>query len=325
MAVSRLRFVFKDNGTYYIDLARALSLQERRLHRQKMIYTVYGGQMASHTTSNGATETVKINTIPNTWPMKTAINRGFRLWKKQRSVAMKNADLPKGISGKYSDYKILMNAHHSASSETEADNEGYTILPSSSHDEALFNANTPEWDYSDMVVPAQDAATAGQTAVTDSFLCMAVGGTHSSSTSNGVTTYTRVSLVRSWLDSRATPDLSGTPVLDPDFDSDPLNNLFGNSDTSDEVLELIDTENDTPPYDEADVFGSCQSTANFANLQRSCVVITTAMNKIQPVAGFQSLCGLIQVKVDEVSGSGDIADEKEVELILDVETRGEKF
>ncbi len=82
MAVSRLRFVFKDAGTYYIDLARALSLQERRMHRQKLIYTVYGGQMASHTSASDGIETVKINTIPNTWPMKTAINRGFRLWKK---------------------------------------------------------------------------------------------------------------------------------------------------------------------------------------------------------------------------------------------------
>ena len=96
MAVSRLRFVFKDAGTYYIDLARALSLQERRLHRQKQIYTVYGGQMASHTTGSTDIENLKLNVIPNTWPMKTAINRGFRMWKKQRSDAMKKSELPNG-------------------------------------------------------------------------------------------------------------------------------------------------------------------------------------------------------------------------------------
>ncbi len=151
-----------------------------------------------------------------------------------------------------------------------------------------------------------------------------MAGTHSSTTSNGVTAYTRVSLVRSWLDSRATPDISGDPVLDADFDTDPLNNLFGSDETNDDVLDLIDTENATPPYDEADVFGSCQSTANFANLQRSCVVIATPMNKIQPVAGFQAVCGLIQIKIDE-KASGHITDAKEVEIILDVETQGEKF
>lgn len=324
MAVSRLRFVFKDAGTYYIDLARALSLQERRMHRQKMIYTVYGGQMASHTDTSNSTETVKINTIPNTWPMKLAINRGFRLWKKQRSIAMKNADLPRGISAKYSDFKILMNSHHNETGETEADTEGYTILPSSSHDANLWNANVPEWSAADIVFSPVGQEDNNVMPVEDTFVLMAVGGTHSSSTSNNVTTYTRVSLIRSWLDSRATPDTSGDPVLDADFNLDPLNNLFSNDDNQDEILDLIDSENDTPPYDEHDVFGSCQSTSTYDNLQRQCVVISTQYNKIQPVAGFQALCGLIQVKVDE-SSAGDIVDDKEVELILDVETKGMKF
>ena len=325
MAVSRLRFVFKDAGTYYIDLARALSLQERRLHRQKMIYTVYGGQLASFTRADqDEIETVKINSIPMTWPMKLAINRGFRLWKKQRSVAMKNADLPSSVNAKYSDFKIHMNADHNGSSvETEADTNGYTILPASSHDGALYNANVPEWDYSDLVMsPLDDQATQGQDE--DTFTLMAVGGTHNSSTSNGITTYSRVSLIRSWLDSRATPDVSGEPVLDTEFDSDPMNNLFSNSENQDEVLGLINTENDRTPYDEQDVFGSCQSTSDYDNLQRQCVVVSTRYNKIQPVAGFQALCGLLQIKIDEAN-SGAIQDGSEIELILDVETKGMKF
>ena len=323
MAVSRLRFVFKDAGTYYIDLARALSLQERRLHRQKMIYTVYGGQMASHTVTD-TSETVKINSIPMTWPMKLAINRGFRLWKKQRSIAMKNADLPRGISGKYSDFKIMMNSDHNATGESEADTEGYTILPASSHDGNLWNSNEPEWNPADIVFSPVGQEDNNVMPVEDTFNLMAVGGTHVSSTSNNVTTYSRVSLVRSWLDSRGSQTTSGEPILDADFNLDPMNNLFSNDDNQDEILDLIDSENDTPPYDEADVFGSCQNTGDFDNLQRQCVVISTKYNKIQPVAGFQALCGLIQVKVDEGT-SGDIANNNEVELILDVETKGMKF
>ena len=294
------------------------------MHRQKMIYTVYGGQMASHTDATNAVETVKINTIPNTWPMKTAINRVFRLWKKQRSVAMKNADLPKGISPKYSDFKILMNSDHNGAGETEADTDGYTILPSSSHDAALYNAYTPEWDLTDIVYSPVNQEENNVMPVDDSFNVMAVGGTHVSTTSNNVVSYSKVSAIRSWLDSRATPDITGAPWLDADFNLDPMNNLFSNDDNQDEILDLIDSENDRPPYDEADVFGSCQSSSDYDNLQRACVVISTTSNKVQPVAGFQAVCGLLQVKIDE-GNSGDIVDNKEVELILDVETKGEKF
>ena len=160
--------------------------------------------------------------------------------------------------------------------------------------------------------------------VDDSFNVMAVGGTHVSTTSNNVVSYSKVSAIRSWLDSRATPDITGAPWLAADFNLDPMNNLFSNDDNQDEILDLIDSENDRPPYDEADVFGSCQSSSDYDNLQRACVVISTTSNKVQPVAGFQAVCGLLQVKIDE-GISGDIVDNKEVELILDVETKGEKF
>ena len=87
MAISRMRFEFSSNGTYYIDLAKALSLQERRLHRQKNIYTVLGGYMKDVDGS-----TAHFNTAPMTWPVKRSINRGFRLLKKMIAQTLSNTD-----------------------------------------------------------------------------------------------------------------------------------------------------------------------------------------------------------------------------------------
>ena len=74
MAISRLRFKADNNGTYYIDLWKALSIQERKLHRQKQICTVYGGFFVD---SQG--NRIDINTAPMTWVTKRAVNRGFAM------------------------------------------------------------------------------------------------------------------------------------------------------------------------------------------------------------------------------------------------------
>ena len=51
MAVTRLKFTGTGGDIAYIDLAKALSVQLRKLHRQKQIYTVYGGFFVSGVSS----------------------------------------------------------------------------------------------------------------------------------------------------------------------------------------------------------------------------------------------------------------------------------
>jgi hypothetical protein len=102
--------------------------------------------------------------------------------------------------------------------------------------------------------------------------------------------------------------------------SDPLLNLFDESDADDEVFENLQEHNDNPPYLESSVFGEYQSNhANIGeNLQRVSMTATQAgAGQIASVPAFSALCGLVQV---HITTNGDPG---QVELLLDVATKGE--
>ena len=98
-------------------------------------------------------------------------------------------------------------------------------------------------------------------------------------------------------------------------------NLFDSGDVMDDRLTIINNENDGAPYDEDVMFGiKSATTTGQHNLQRVSVAQpTTATQLVAPIHGFQAICGLVQLKVGNDSTSN------EWELVLDVETKGEKF
>lgn len=300
MPVSRMRFTFASNGTYYIDLAKALSLQERRLHRQKQIYTVLGGYMKDQEGS-----TAHFNTAPLTWPVKRSINRGFRLWKKMIAETLGNTD---GVqSGKWNDFKVYLD-----------NQQGNPKVPVDASGQAI---TAGEWDYSTLTTADPSETAAGVTLDPDAFE-LAIVGPHSGAAQEegNINGWSRVSLIQSWVDSRGIPvSSSGDPVHNNhlEVNRDPLNNLFDAGDVDDDRLNIINSEGDLPPYHRADMFGQSQSAGNSNNLQRMSSAQTSGANPIAMVMGFQALCGLVQVVV---SGSST-----NMELVLDVDTQGVKF
>jgi hypothetical protein len=303
MAVSRMRFTFASNGTYYIDMAKALSLQERRLHRQKQIYTVLGGYYKDQ---DGAT--VHFNTAPMTWPVKRSINRGFRLWKKMIAQTLSTTEGHQ--TGKWNDFKVYLdNQMGTAKSPVDASGQSLTT-------------GGDEWEYSTLTSADPSETGAGVTLDPDAFDLQIVGP-HSGSAQNegNVGGFTRVSLIQSWVESRALPTSSlGEPAINTAqgdlIKADPLNNLFDSGDVDDDRLNIINTEGDMPPYDIDDMFGNAAGQGNSNNLQRVSSVQTSGSNPIGMVMGFQALCGLVQVVVTNSNGG---------ELVLDVDTQGVKF
>jgi hypothetical protein len=298
MVATRMRFAGTGSQISYIDLNKALSLQNRALHRQKVIITVYGGFfVAQPAVDNGSSQTARcsINTAPNTWVTKRAVNRGFAIWRKMIAETLDNTE---GLtSGKWNDFKIFLNNAHGTS----------PLLPLDVNGDNLYNANAPEWDYSTMT-----SANPG----TAPFDLMIVGP-HTAS---------RVGLIQSWLDSRGTPSQgAGDPAheVTTDVNLDPLNNLFDTGDIDDDRLNIINNEGDQPPYDRYDVFGSSQGSAGGGNegrnLQRVSVSGTSTSAPVAPVYGFQAICGLLQVAITLPEPTD------KWELVLDVESKGMKF
>lgn len=295
MAISRMRFKANNNGTYYIDLAKALSLQERKLHRQKQIYTVYGGFFVD---SNGAR--IDINVAPLTWVAKRAVNRGFAIWRKHVAKTLEAGNATS--KSRYRDFKILL------------DNQmGFSpLVPLDASDNNLY-ATAPEWDYADLITDDPDAAGVP---TADQFTLQIVGPNVAGA--GGPDSWSRIGLIQSWFDSRPAPEAS-QPNDIPNV-ADPLMNLFDAGDVVDDRLTLINTEGDAAPYDESTTFGNAHSAGNSNNLMRVSVAQpTNATQLVAPVHGFQALCGLVQLVVGDGTGAN------QWELVLDVETKGESF
>lgn len=294
MVATRLKYIFNGTGTYTIDTARDLSEYHRKLHRQKKIYTVYGGFVR-----NNQSCSVKFNVAPLTWQTKAAVNRGFKIWRRMVSETLKDHD---GLqSGKWNDYKVFLNYQHGASGTSAVDSDGDRM-------------SQGEWDYSTFTQPQLLETSSGSGIVgfdqnADQWEVQILGP-HSGAAPN----YTRVSLVKSWTESRAPIDASGTPtnVLST---ADPLSNMFNVEDNNQEKIDIIQAEGDLPPYSRESPYG-----LEVDSLAPVSIADNGASPSITPVGnqvhGFQALCGLIQVVV---SGEGD------TELFLDVESQGESF
>ena len=268
----------------------------RKLHRQKKLYTVYGGFFVD---STGAR--IRFNTAMPNWTNKAAVNRGFRQWRKMIATSLSDAEATG--TGKWNDFKVYLDNQH-----------GTPINPKDASDNEIWTGGVGEWDYSTLTSGEGQAPGAAK----DAFELMIVGPHTGSNLGTADAQFTRVGLVESWFNSRPAPH-SPSPLDIPDI-HDPIMNLFDTGDDLDERMAVISAEGDQPPYDEDSSFGNAQAAGNSNNLQRVSVAQPTGSNQpIAPIHGFQALCGLIQIHVGDDTGSNTW------ELVLDVESEGERF
>ena len=104
MAVVRLAYKLTSGQANIIDLARGLSVTERRLIHQKQVFTVMGGMIVD----DASNTKLKISTAPNNFYTRNAVTRGFRAWKAMRAKALEGDSTLK--TPKYSDFKVLLSS-----------------------------------------------------------------------------------------------------------------------------------------------------------------------------------------------------------------------
>lgn len=300
MTATRLRYNFTSPGTYYLDLNKDLSRHHRKLIRQKGITTVYGGYMVD---SQG--NRVDCAVAPNNWVTRVAINRAFRIWKKLAAMTLQNSG---GSAPKYSDFKILLTGEHLTSNTVDAvDAAGQPIVGGQS-----------DWVYSQLTSQDPDEDAGGVTQTPDRFNMFITGNAHVPGAGSG-DVWSRIALIKSWVDSKAIPENNtGDPNYTAGHNVDPLVNLFDSSDTLDNHITQYQAEGDLAPYDYDEVQGALHGSAGPSNLQRVSTAITlgSGATPVQPIHGFQAICGLVQVTV-----TGSTA----MELVLDVESDTEGF
>lgn len=292
MAVVRLAYKLTGNINY-IDLAKGLSLFERRLIRQKQVFTVLGGMLVDNKPADEVVGCkIKVSTAPNNYYTRNAVTRCFNAWKSmrkrelERSLSDESLPVP---TAKYADFKIWLDQSATGyRNPIDADSHEY---------------GAQEWSQSDLT---NEKGTTQEVHIV---------GPHSTG---------RYSAVQGWLETRSRPRVTSPEMPDlnsdgtPDVEQDFLVTLYEDLNETSARLEDIAEENNNSPYPLNELITTHQpySAAQPNNLQLQCIVHSDVNEVNQAVPGFQALCGLIRVDVE--GGSDPI-------LLIDVETKGWSF
>lgn len=268
--VLRLSFEGTGNTTRYIDIARALSIINRKFYRQGVYYYVNSVELY-----NNEDAFVDLHTVPDNWVTKNAWNRGFKIFQEMNA----QVDTPRP---KYHDFKVRM-------STLQAEDGSNTMDPELFGINSNFVSLAPdEWVYSKFTTMVSDGGDA------DEFTAHMLGG-HSGSEH----TRTSIGLIKSYADSRAQPDAHGTPQLTSYVDDDPLANLFDASGdlAIRDIIDNLDEDNDLTPYDASAYIGF--SSSHMQHVARLATSATTG--RVAKASGFCAPFGLICVDPQETS------------------------
>lgn len=217
-----LDFQNAESGQFVIDCARALSLYNRRSYRSGYVYSVdYIEYIGS------AGDTVKVIKIPENYVTLGAYKLGFHVWRQQRAEAIDESGIE---PGKWSDFKPWMCENHKDGSWAELAPEGVAV----SMAPVALDQTGSEWNRAELIINDFDPA------VDTSTLDVGMLGDDNGTLYGG--------LINAWGETRAVT-LSPDPVIS---DQAHLSWITRTGEASEamtsDVIELIDTENDVPPY-----------------------------------------------------------------------------
>ncbi len=292
-----LRFVWdagSDGNTVYIDLAKAISILNRRAMRQGLMYYV-----ASATFSNNGACYCQVNTIPDNYMTKISWVRGFRKWSEMNRRANDHSN----VTPKYHDFKVLMNSA-----------AGTTLDPARGFIGSTTTYAADDWVHSMFVTedPYLHGGASSDTPVeahnADQFTAHMLGPHTGSSGA-----WTSVGLIESAQDVHRFIPAVGEPTLSGDADTDPIANLFDAADTHDDVRLNMDEDNDEPPYNH-DLFigsGSAHETTVGALMRTG-----SGGAALSRAPGFPVPLGLLEVTTSDFGDGGQSIGQ--VELILEM-------
>ena len=258
-----------DAGTetsHFIDLARDLSLTNRRLYRAGRDYHVKKITVVSSNTPNLGNR-ISVSTAPDTWSSRGAWHRAFKAWNQMNKVA--TGQLAGDIQGTWADFKIYLSTDMAAAT---------LLLPLDNGGNPVLTAQT-EWDVSTFITP--DGTT------TDDEFYGTLLGNHVGAAG----ARTSVGLVRSYGESRATVQ-QNDPAVPSAASTDPLVNLFDYGTTIDDVIDQLQDENDKPPYSQLAYIGGATNHPKPVVIQD-----TTLVDGRATMAGFSALMGHLEFEV----------------------------
>ena len=250
--------------SHFVDLAKDLSILNRKLFRQGRAYHVKKITVVSSNTPNLGNR-ISVSTIPLNWVSQMAHKRALKTWNEMNKVA--TSQIAGDVQGTWADFKVFMSlAHRTGGNESSIDNGGVAYTQG-------------EWDYSNLVTPD------GTTGADDFNLHML--GNHL----GVVGAWNSVGLIKSYGESRATVH-SQDPNVPTTASDDPLVNVFDYGTAVDEVIDILEYSNDSPPYSIVEYPG-----ADLNGPRPAVAQDTTIVDGRATMGGFVSMLGLLEFEI----------------------------
>jgi hypothetical protein len=270
----------------YIDTMRELSRVNRRLYEQgRMVayqgltyiwrdaadYDAGGGDIRSLQTIE-----VTVRTAGNTWVVHNAYVKGKALWNEMQDLVL---DDNPSVKGKWHDFKVQLSPEQVVARQLSVkDGAGTDVIGG-------------EWNISTYVMPQHEVDTAtGEP----------LAAVELTPTLIGIDTTTKRSLVKAYQQSRAT-----VQPLDPNvpvaMSSSFFNLLTDSGSQEPELADVIEDENDQPPYDTDEYVGGGINGPTAMPVQYGAISSSEVDGRIGP---FLAPCGLIEIDIKGYDNTG---------------------
>ncbi len=275
----------------YIDIAKCMSMVNRKLYRQQGLWHVLGARAYAQNLPGGALPvsgvpySVSIRGAPRSWPCRNSLVKAFEAWKDQQQLAYESTS--RSIKPVWQDFKVYLNAGHFAGTE---------ITPTAGDQ---FGATDPytlgEWVHSKLVIEAADGA--GAVVQTEPEMWIV-----------GNDAAPNVGLIKQYAESRALVQ-SPDPVLPGGIED----NIFAQSaealaDQVEEIIENMDADNDEPPYDRTTYPGGGVN-ANVVQCFAAAANSTGAtLGRFLNLNGFSAPNGLLELQVELGKANPDVGE-----------------
>lgn len=268
-AVLRMAFDVSSD-IHYLDLSQCASILNRRFYRQGLNWAVAGITFVDE--AGGASGTISVEKLPNTWVTSNAWEKTMRLWNKMNKEAMEEAP---SIKPRYYDFKIHFDTSHLAGSFAQ------NLRP-----RGFSTAQIGEWIGSQVVIPATDSSGV---ATYDLFMI-------------GDNTAAGKGMIKGYQDSRSVPN-SPDPLVPADASLNWMTAVFNEGTLQkNAVIGDLEDQNDETPYDLYNYpGGDTLPTVGTGEMVDTVHFTGTTVSSRNRVGGFNAPCGLI--RIDQLAGT----------------------
>lgn len=281
-AVRELTFNL-DSATNYVDLGQSLSVVNRKLFRQGMVYGVESVDFMfdSNPTLYDVVQITAL-TAGDSWSVHNAHVKGHALWNQMNELVLE--DNP-SVQGKWADYKVYLDgAHFAATNLRPRDGGGVQYQEG-------------EWNYSTYVIPQHDVDPAAGVPLDAPAVRVHLIGDNTGvpiPTPPGTSPTVSLGLIKAYEESRATV-FDDNPNVPGGMSTSFFSVLTDTGSQEPELADVIEASNDDPPYNLTNYPGGDTNAVNPIITEFAAASVG---NPNGMLTSFLAQCGLIKFKVE---------------------------